>query len=74
MHVEEVERGADDGKRQGRAAEHGRAAIGAPRLLAVDEEAPDEEREGEEEGEGGVADVAHGGGDVVDGGAPEITL
>lgn len=67
--VQEVQPGAHDSEGERRAAKGGGAAVRAPRLAAIDQEAPDEEGGGEEEGEGGVADVAHGGGDDVDGGA-----
>lgn len=71
MDIEEVECGADDGEGEGGAAEDGGASVCAPGGFAVDEETPDEEGECEEEGEGGVADVADGRGDGVDGVAPD---
>lgn len=56
--VEEVESSRDECKGKRTTPKCGRAAIGAPSLLAIHKEAPDEEGSCEEEREGCVASVA----------------
>ena len=67
--VEKVEHGGDDGEDDGACAKDGGSAVCAPGLTTIDKEAPDEEKGGEEEGEGSVADVAGVCCEARDGGA-----
>ncbi|MEW5208133.1 hypothetical protein, partial [Bacillus cereus] len=54
----EREGGLSGGEEAGTPTEGGGATIETPSLSTVDVKAPDEEGGGEEEGEGGVADVS----------------
>lgn len=56
--VDKIEGGGEEGEDDGAYAKGGCSAICAPGLTTVDEAAPYDEECGEEEGEGGVADVA----------------
>lgn len=57
-YVKKVERGGYERQRDGTSSECGRSTVRAPCLLSVDEEPPDNEGEGEEKGQSGIADVA----------------